>query len=329
MPRDHYVAQTYLGHFVDPGGMLHVYRKADGKYWQSGPKGVGHEWDGDIIHDFLKNERMLGDYRTIFEPRWNDAITDLENGQCDSAVKMAISGYWANLLVCTPAWTRVGVKMHDYAAMQRLRIEDILRTEKGKPDLKLKEMLQVFNSGRYRIETKPDAVRAMAAKALLRFTWALYNAHWTVIRNHNDVGFLTSDNPVAFHDPGPWRGGQPGLPRYLTLSPHLCLYGFMDPAGPRDKPDFTQQPRGDIRWGSVPLHGVEHVNRAVAECAEKIVISSRRSDSVQRLLSKCARHRVDMEFIEIRQPDGFLLGSHTRVCEPGLYDRHSDQRYHR
>jgi hypothetical protein len=85
-------------------------------------------------------------------------------------------------------------------------------------------MLAAFDSGRYRIETKPDAVRAMAATALMKFAWALYNAHWTVIRNDTGTGFLTSDNPVAFNDPGPWRGGQPGLPRYLTLSPHLCLY---------------------------------------------------------------------------------------------------------
>jgi hypothetical protein len=315
MARDHYVAQTYLGHFTDANGMLHVYRKEDGKYWQSGPKGVCREWDGDLIRDFLKNERMLGEYRAIFEPRWNDAIADLGSGRCDSAVKMVISGYWANLLVCTPAWTRVGVKMHDYAAMHRLRAEDALRTEAGKPDPKLKEMLAAFDSGRYRIQTKPDAVRASAATALLDFAWAFYNAHWTVIRNDTAIGFLTSDNPVAFNDPGSWRGGQPGLPRYLTLSPRLCLYGFMDPAGRRDKPDFTQPPRGDILWGSIPLDGVERVNRAVAECAEEIVISPCKSDDVQKLVSECARYGVDMEFIEIKEPDGFLLGSHTRVRE--------------
>jgi len=318
MPRDHYVAQTYLGHFVDPGGMLHIYRKTDGKYWRSGPKGVCHEWDGDIIPDFLKNERMLGDYRAIFEPRWNDAVTDLENHCCDSAVKMAISGYWANLLVCTPAWTRVGIKMYDYSAMHRLRAEDVLRTEAGKPDPKLKEMLRAFDSGRYRIETKPEAVRASAATTLLDFAWALYNSHWTIIRNDTEVGFLTSDNPVAFNDPGAWREGQPGLPRYLTLSRRLCLYGALDPTGPRDKPDFTQSPRGDIQWRSASAHGVERVNRAVAECAEEIVISSSKSADVQNLVAECARYRVDTEFIEIRQPDGFLLGSHTRVREPAL-----------
>ncbi len=72
MPHDHYVAQTYLRHFADPGGMLHVYRKADGKCWRRSPKSVCNEWDGDLIRDFLKNECLLGEYRAIFEPPWND-----------------------------------------------------------------------------------------------------------------------------------------------------------------------------------------------------------------------------------------------------------------
>ena len=141
MSNDHYVAQTYLRHFADSERMLHVYWKADGQYRRRSPKSVCHEWDGDLIRDFVKDENLLGTYRGMFEPRWNDAITDLENGVCDAAVKMAIAGYWANLLVCTPAWTRLGIKMHDHNAMQTVRAHDILLTEAGKPDAKLKEML--------------------------------------------------------------------------------------------------------------------------------------------------------------------------------------------
>jgi hypothetical protein len=142
MSNDHYVAQTYLPAFrrtargcctstgrpmVSTGG---------GALRASVTNGMG-----DLIRDFVKDENLLGTYRGMFEPRWNDAITDLENGVCDAAVKMAIAGYWANLLVCTPAWTRLGIKMHDHNAMQTVRAHDILLTEAGKPDAKLKEML--------------------------------------------------------------------------------------------------------------------------------------------------------------------------------------------
>jgi hypothetical protein len=155
----------------------------------------------------------------------------------------------------------------------------------------------------------------MTATKLMKFAWALYNAEWTIIRNRTDIGFITSDNPVAFDDPGPWRGGQPGLPRYLTLSPTLCIYGAMDPRGPRDETDFTQPPRGEIQWGSIPAEGVERVNRAVAQCAETLVISSCKSSAVEALVSEFARYRIDMDFVELRAPDSYILGNHTRVRE--------------
>lgn len=314
MPRDHYVAQTYLRHFTDPGGELHVYRKSDGQYQRSGPKGVCYESDGDLIRDFLKNERLLGDYRAIFEPSWNDAIANVGNGVCNAAVKMAIAGYCANLMVCTPAWTRVGVKARSHNAMRMVKTRDVLSTEAGKPDAKLKEMIAALESGQYRLEAEPEAIRARAAVALAKFAWTLYNADWTMIRNRTSAEFITSDNPVAFDDPGPWRPTRkPGLPRYLPLTPRLCLYAFMNPRGERDEPDFTQAPRGQIQWGSVPLHGVQRINRVVAQCAEEIVISSKEDTSVQSLAAEYAGYRVDMEFITIRQRDGFIHGNHTRV----------------
>jgi len=330
MPRDHYIAQTYLRPFAGPGGMLHVYRKSDGKYWRSNPKGVCHEWDGDLIRDFLKNERLLGDYRAIFEPPWNDAVKDIENGVLDAAIKMAVAGYWANLMVCTPAWTRVRAKTRAHDALRNVRARDVLTTQAGKPDPRLKEMLSALDAGHYRIEAEADAVRARSAVALPKFAWALYNADWTVIRNRTATDFITSDNPVAFDDPGPWRPTRaPGLPRYLPITPRLCLYGFMKPRGESNEPDFSKPPRGQVQWGSVPLHRVERINRAVVQCAEEIVISPKRDASLQTLVTACARYRVDMEPITIRKPDGFIFGNHTRVRElpPAQHDH--DQSDHR
>jgi len=156
----------------------------------------------------------------------------------------------------------------------------------------------------------------MNATHLSRHAWQLYNADWIVIRNDSETDFITSDNPVAFDDPGPWHGGEGGLPRYLTLTPHLCLYGLMDPRAPHDEPDFTRQPRGIIRRGSIPLHGVERVNRAVARCAEELVISSSKRPAVEALVAECARFKVDVEFIDLRpRPDEFIFGNRTRVLE--------------
>lgn len=45
------------------------------------------------------------------------------------------------------------------------------------------------------------------------------------------------------------------------------------------------------------------------------MISSCKSAGVEALVAECARHRVDMDFVELRTSDGFILGNHTRVRE--------------
>jgi len=77
MPRDHYVAQTYFRHFADANGFLQVCRKSDALTFPARLEAVCHELAGDIIPDFLENPKHLGEYRKLFEPHWNEAISEL------------------------------------------------------------------------------------------------------------------------------------------------------------------------------------------------------------------------------------------------------------
>src|SRR5258708_36513030 len=106
MANDHFVAKTYLKHFTGSSGMLHVYRKYDRKTFPSTPSDICHEWNGDIIEDFLSIPTTLGDYREIFGRHWNSSLETFEAGSFTAESKLAIAGYWANLLVCTPALQR-------------------------------------------------------------------------------------------------------------------------------------------------------------------------------------------------------------------------------
>ena len=114
MPRDHFIAQTYLRHFGDPskGGMMHAYRKSDGKAFSCHPKDVCHEWDGDL-NPLLEKQNLLGEYRKIFEPKWRASVATLLEKTILPADMFAISGYVANLMVCTPTWVRISVNMYD------------------------------------------------------------------------------------------------------------------------------------------------------------------------------------------------------------------------
>jgi hypothetical protein len=317
--RDHYVAQTYLKNFAGSDGLLHAFRKSDGKHFPSRPRDVCHEWNGDLIEDFLSDPAALAKYRKIFEPAWNPAINEITSGPITSINKLAIAGYWANLLVFTPTSRRLDLTAHDRRVIDHLRARDTLSTEAGKPDAELKRILVPFETGEFQVETKPDAMRAMRATQLWKFTWLLYNSNWIVMVNETNTEFLTSDNPVSFDDPGQWRGQRPSLPRYFPLTPRVCLYCDMSEAAltlRRDsEPDFSRTPQGILKRAQIPLRGIREVNRAVVQCAEDLVFSSTDLPSIDSLVKEYARYRVEMDFIEIRKPGSILHGMSTRVRE--------------
>jgi hypothetical protein len=156
----------------------------------------------------------------------------------------------------------------------------------------------------------------MNAKNLMECAWALYNSDWVVIKNDTGTDFLTSDNPFAFDDPGPWRGGLPRLPRYLPIAPDLCLLCDVGQAAQSEsEPDFSQPPRGTVCVGTIPPRGVCLINRAIVQCAEDIVISPKELPSVEALVKKYGSYRVDVDFIEIQKPSSFTFGTQTRVRE--------------
>jgi hypothetical protein len=131
MQDDHYVAQTYLRHFTGPSGMLRAYRKSNGATFPCRPRDICHEPGGDIIPDFLSEPGHLGEYRAGFEPLWNSGVAALEARSLDMRDKLHISGYWAQLLVCTPTWTRVAVEISNHNAINMVSAYNTISTERG------------------------------------------------------------------------------------------------------------------------------------------------------------------------------------------------------
>lgn len=323
MAKDHFIARTYLKHFADANGYLHVVRKSDGLTFPARPGTICHELRGDIVPDFLQNPKLLGEYRSLFEPYWNEAVADLSARRASRDIKLAISGYMANLLVCTPAMTRVFVEASDHNHVETLRAKDILNSRRGVVDEMLREGLAALDAGTIVLETERDYIRALMANNLMRYAWSLYNADWIVIGNLTAVDFITSDNPAAFEDPGPFRGGTPVLPRYLTISPKFCLYVEMSGVGRRDKPDFTKAPAGSVRFATIDKNrAAERVNLAVIRSAEDMVIATRPSDDLHCLVGANASLKVSNQFLTVRGPDNILHGQRLRVWDPAKNSKH-------
>ena len=229
MAQDHYVAQTYLKHFGDlsKGGMLNAYRKSDGAEFTCWPADVCRETDGDL-NPRLQQPDLLGDYRAIFEPSWNLAIEKVLAAEMSARDVFALSGYAATLMVCTPTWRRVGVKLVNNQMRGTLLFQKRMQEKRGTLELENREALESLERGDVRIDTDPDYVKAVATKHLVDYAIATYNADWIIIENETDVPFITSDNPVAYWDRG--VNVQPTI-RFLPITPQICVEIKFDSRG--------------------------------------------------------------------------------------------------
>jgi len=220
MPRDHFVARTYLKHFADPSGVLHGYRKPDGFAFPASPRDVCAEWDDDLNPEFLPNDpALLGRLRKLFEPNWNRAVSGLQQGTPSDEERLILAGYMANLMNCTPTAKRIFVTMHNYQVKRYLSFAKKMKEKHGGlPDLPV-EAIEMMERGEISFATHPDFVKAMATRNLLDIAWTMYHQDWDVIENDTDLPFLTSDNPV----PVLALGLTDLLIRFLPVTPRLCL----------------------------------------------------------------------------------------------------------
>ena len=121
MAYDHFIAQTYLRHFLCGSEQLRVYRKSGRPsrgYW---PKSICGEIDGDLVSDFLENSSHIGEFRKLFEPHWNSALTALEARDMSADVKFVVAGFMSNLLGATPTSTRLTLESYRHHVIETVR----------------------------------------------------------------------------------------------------------------------------------------------------------------------------------------------------------------
>jgi hypothetical protein len=315
MANDHFVAQTYLKHFGDAsrGGILHGYQKSTGRNFPCWPYDVCREWEGDLNPVLIK-PALLGDFRMLFEPRWDAAIAALHSRKLGAEDRFAISGYFANLMVCTPAWRRVAATTYnDHAKSFLIFSKQMKEKYGGNPGLPV-EAIEMLERGEIRLDHDPNYIKAVITRQLMDFAWLTYHSDWTVIRNATAFPFITSDNPVAVRQSVDLRVP---MTRYLPITPDLCLSVAYDGARKLPPIDASVAPMGRVKWGQATPQGAKSINRLVAQCAEELVISTAHSAGIESLVRNCAHFRVDADFVRLPsgEPDAVYDGTIIRVHE--------------
>jgi hypothetical protein len=209
MARDHYVAQTYLRRFGDPGQdfLMHGYMKSPLKDFPCRPHKVCREWDGDLNVEFITNRPELrGDFRAMCEPHWDSAVDRLLAAKLSNDDKLIMAQMAATFMTCTPAWRRISVEIYSaFVKGSAVAGYDLTLKAGQAPEIEA-EAIELLRSGRLRVETEPKFIEAKHTRNLLNHARLIYNQPWTVIYNGSDFPFVTSDNPFAMLSPNP-RGG--------------------------------------------------------------------------------------------------------------------------
>lgn len=317
MAYDHFVAKTYLKHFGDPSrnGMLNAYRKSDGKTFSCWPNDVCREWDGDL-NPFFEVVDILGQYRKLFEQSWNAAIAALAKGTLSDTEKFQISGYLANLMTCTPTARRLGSELCGNMAARHMLFDNRMSRKYHRPAKLSADAIDALRNGTVEVRGTPDYAKSIATRNVLKTAWTVYHLDWTVMENRTDRPFVTTDHPVGMEDQG-FIGSI--AERFIPITPTLCVHLRIPRR--RSRPgvklasvDPTQPSRGMTTFIGAQLSEVKRVNRALVQCAEDLVFSSKSDDGIRRLIGKYSEYQIEMDFITIPESENSELhGFATRV----------------
>ena len=320
MSKDHYVAVTYLKHFVDEAAnsMLNAYSKKNGKQLQCFPKDVCHEKDGDRNRMFIGNPALLGNFRAIFEPHWNYSIQAFLKRIEKNQDKLVVSAYMSNLMVVTPSWQRIGALTYSKNMQGTLEFKRKLHNEGVMTlDELMLEGIDMITRGQLEIQVDSNYVKGISTRQLINYALLIYNLDWYLLVNNTSEKFVTSDNPVAVQSLGLFSGS---IRRYLPLTPNLCLlvdlHAHKHKLVEEDKfaEELVKPPRGKILRKFVTASEVRAINVMQIKSAENLVFSSISSEGIAKATMKYSKYKLDVDYREFPTPDGNGKYQGVHIC---------------
>jgi hypothetical protein len=295
MAKDHYVAQTYLKHWYDPKNKppLQVYRKSDLKHFPCRPRDVCHEWDGDLITEYLTDPARLGKFRKIFEPRWKPTVERLSAGKIDPKDKLVLSIAWAHFFLCPPAQRQIakGIHANEVRAMARSLFEGH-RLDPATLNIEF--------------EREADFFKGFGTRHLASATWAFYNQVWIILLNETATPFITSDNPAAFV---PNSNRQKGFYRFRRH--FVCTRRSICRSLRQIILIGDHRPRDQSLSGILRGPGAMKINRFTVINANDLVFAQSVDVGIAALVKKYrdVRPRVESMRVALPADDGALKGA--------------------
>jgi hypothetical protein len=313
MAKDHYIAQTYLKHFIDPRlkVLLHVHCKHDLKYFTPTTKDICFEegWD---TNPYFQDPETVAKYLKIVEPKWNRGVNDIKELLQYEEVKYFMAGYIAVMASCSPTAVRTSsdsiaeviASSTNMLAQQMQARPDLFPDAKPLPQEKFD---QIMESGGLIANVDPKHSHARMIANLVDLQWHLYKSPWLVMVNETESPFLTSDFPVAFYYPKP----DSQIPyRYVPISPKfgILIKLSLDPADRKfPKVEMKKYPNTTVDIRDIKHDFVRILNTLTVQGAESLVISDRKEDWITNLIKKNKDWKMDSGVMRMSYKGGSLV----------------------
>lgn len=268
MPLDHYVSQVHLKNFYSPvtNKLFAVSKKSLAKFPCSS-KDVCRVQDGST-NSYLLRDRAIEDFLKEIEPRYNSAVDALRRGDPSSDTILAIAGFAAYVVSCSPTAMRVH---SDYLRHTVVASAKVLETQ-GKvpppPDiLGASTMAELLDTGKVKVSIDGKYPQAIGIANVLDTTSMFGNAAWDIIINVH-----ASDNPLFTSDyPAPLQ--QSAAPRVMSriipLAPDIAVR--ITPELSRRRETDLSFPRMRFRTERPASGEVREINRLIVQSAEELV----------------------------------------------------------
>jgi hypothetical protein len=311
MPLDHYVSQVHLKKFYSPvlDELMFAIRKSDLEQFRCNAKSVCRIEDNSS-NAYLRKDRLIEEFLRYVEPRYNEAVSNLESGTVDQQSILAIAGFVAYVMGCSPAGTRI---LSDPLRASLETTSAILERrgdlERAPAILGNKTLTELLADGTVHFKIDQKFPQAMATTSIIGWVSVFGNSLWEILCNDEPGSpFFTSDFPIGLElseDPRV-------INRIVPLTPNLAIRIRPDIRLSGAKPDLTFQ---SFRSRKIQLdrQQIAIINRCLVRCAEDTVFYRDDAAWVAPFVAKNSRYRVEGITQQLPHGRGFLNVSTQRI----------------
>jgi Protein of unknown function (DUF4238) len=288
---------------------MYAIRKSDMKAFETRANDVCRIEEGST-NAYLRQDRAVEEFLLEVEPRYNRSIELLRHNACDKEAIVAIAGFVAYVLACSPASMRFCSDPLRASVQSTADLLDQNGELPASPEaLGGKTLSELLSAKKIVLKIDPKFPQALGINSILSWTSIFGNSPWEILTNqHNGGNFFTSDFPIGFE-----LGDDPRIVnKIVPLAPDLAI---------RVRPDMRLSGAPldlDFKGFRTRLRILKHqeiidINRLLVRCAEDLVFYKNDEIWIRNFISKNRFFRIEGITQRIPIGTGFMNVSSQRV----------------